>query len=199
MTQSAVLLSDGMDSYSLAYWLRPEICVTVDYGQRCAEAEVRASRIITDRLGIRHEVLRVDLSKLGSGDLSCRPAVPEAPASDWWPYRNQAIVTIAAMFLISCKVRSVALGIVRTDAQHVDGTTRFVEVLDELISMQEGAIRIVAPAADLSTAELIRHSGIPPSLLAWSHSCHTGNLACGRCRGCFKNHAVAAELGYADP
>ena len=34
----ALLLSGGMDSIALAFWKRPEIAITIDYGQRAAEA-----------------------------------------------------------------------------------------------------------------------------------------------------------------
>jgi len=64
--------------------------------------------------------------------------------------------------------------------------------------LQEGRIRVEAPAIHGSTVDLIRKSEIPYSLLAWAHSCHTGNIACGRCRGCNKHRNVVAELGYAN-
>jgi len=36
----AILLSGGLDSIALAYWLRPQIAVTIDYGQRPARAVI---------------------------------------------------------------------------------------------------------------------------------------------------------------
>jgi 7-cyano-7-deazaguanine synthase len=33
-------------------------------------------------------------------------------------------------------------------------------------------------------------------VLAWAHSCHTGVLACGRCRGCVKHYETWRELGW---
>lgn len=46
----------------------------------------------------------------------------------------------------------------------------------------------------MTTAELVRHSGVPREILAWAHSCHTGNLACGQCRGCVKHYQVTKEI-----
>ena len=63
---------------------------------------------------------------------------------------------------------------------------------------QEGQVSVEAPAIGLSTIELVRTSRISRELLAWSHSCHTGNLACGGCRGCVKHYQVIGEL-YGDP
>jgi 7-cyano-7-deazaguanine synthase len=67
--------------------------------------------------------------------------------------------------------------------------------MDDLVTFQEGGLRVVAPAIELSTADLIRIAGVPPSLLAWSHSCHKADIACGNCRGCNKYLSTYAELG----
>ena len=50
-----------------------------------------------DPLNLEHRVIRCDLSDLGSGDLVGKAANVAAPASEWWPYRNQMLVTLAAM------------------------------------------------------------------------------------------------------
>ncbi len=62
-----LLFSGGIDSTALAAWLRPNVLVTVDYGQRVADAEVRAATEIATRLGLRHELIRVDAGALGVG------------------------------------------------------------------------------------------------------------------------------------
>lgn len=198
MSKVGLLLSGGMDSFALTYQERPDIAVTIDYGQRPAAAEIRAARILTDRLGIQHETISVDLSSLGSGDLAGTPALENAPASDWWPYRNQVLVTLAAMRLIPNGVKRLLIATVGSDSIHRDGTKEFVRKISDLLAMQEGAMVVEAPAIDMSTADIVKQSGIPYPLLAWAHSCHTGNVACGQCRGCVKHREVVAELGYAE-
>lgn len=198
MKKVGLLLSGGMDSYALAYQERPDIAVTIDYGQRTAAAEIRAARILTDRLSIQHVTISVDLSAFGSGDLAGTPAIENAPASDWWPYRNQALITLAAMRLIPNGIGRLLIATVGTDSNHRDGTKEFVRMISDLLAMQEGAMLVEAPAINMSTAGLVKKSGIPYSLLAWAHSCHTENIACGQCRGCVKHREVVAELGYAE-
>jgi len=193
-----LLLSGGMDSYALAYLERPDIAVTIDYGQRPAAAEIRAARILTDRLSIQHVTISVDLSALGSGDLAGTPAMENAPASDWWPYRNQALITLAAMRLIPYGIKRLMIATVGTDSNLRDGTKEFVQMISDLLAMQEGAMLVEAPAVNISTVDLVKKSGIPYSLLAWAHSCHTDNIACGQCRGCVKHREIVAELGYAE-
>lgn len=196
MNESAILLSGGMDSYALAYMRRPAYAVTINYGQRPAEAEITAAQRLASRLGLQHQIVEADLSRLGSGDLSESSAIDAAPATDWWPYRNQALITLAAMAMIRENVSELLIATVKTDGTHKDGTEEFVKHIDQLLRMQEGGMKVSAPAIRMSTADLVRLSKIPYSLLAWAHSCHTGNLACGSCRGCIKSREVKVELGF---
>lgn len=118
-----------------------------------------------------------------------------APVPEWWPYRNQLLVTLAASAVISRGVSSLLLGTVKSDAQHADGTTLFVAALSKVMRIQEGGICVEAPAIDFTSAELVKMSDVPLEVLAWAHSCHTSSLACGRCRGCAKHFQTMTELG----
>jgi 7-cyano-7-deazaguanine synthase len=190
----ALLLSGGMDSLALALWVRPEIGITLDYGQLAAEAEVSASKAICKRLEIQHYVVSIDCRAVGSGDMAGAQADAHAPASDWWPYRNQMLVTLAAMKAISLGVTTLYLGTVKSDGSHRDGTPEFIGAISRLMALQEGGMTVEAPAIELSTAELVRKAGVPRDMLAWAHSCHKSNVACGRCRGCNKYLEVWGEL-----
>lgn len=191
-----ILLSGGMDSAALACWKRPEVAFTINYGQVCAEAEIHAASQICKELTIEHEIISVDCSSLGSGDLAGLPPNPIAPVPEWWPFRNQLLITLAAMRAIKLGTQTLLFGSVKSDLIHIDGRKDFFEKISELTSMQEGQLHIVAPAVELTSVELIKHSGIDRPILAWAHSCHVSNFACGNCRGCYKHQAVMAELGY---
>lgn len=194
--KSGLLLSGGMDSLAIAFWKKPHVAFTVDYGQLPAKGEIRAAQQITSRLGIEHIVIQLDCSVLGSGDLAGMAPNEHAPASDWWPYRNQLLITLVAAKAISVGVEELSVGTVRTDAIHSDGSTAFIDAMDRLLSLQEGHMRVIAPAIEMSCAELVRISGIPMELLAWAHSCHVSEYACGQCRGCNKHREAMQELGY---
>lgn len=193
--KKAILLSGGMDSIALAYWLRPEVAITLDYGQRAAEAEIAAATRVARILGMEHYVLRIDCSSLGSGDLVGSEPISDAPVTEWWPYRNQMLVTLALMKAIQLGVGELMVGSVKTDAQHLDGTPEFYEQLSKLVSMQEGEIKVTAPAIGLTTVELVQKAGIPDRILMYAHSCHTSNFPCGRCHGCNKYMYVKEQLG----
>lgn len=193
--RKAILLSGGMDSIALAYWLRPEVAITLDYGQKAADAEIKAAIEIAKILEMEHYVLKIDCSSLGSGDLVGSSPLSNAPISEWWPYRNQMLVTLALMKAIQLGVNEVYIGSVKTDSQHVDGTSEFYRLLSDLVYMQEGNIKVSAPAIDMTTTELVRAANIPESILLYAHSCHTSNIPCGRCHGCKKYIYVKEQLG----
>ncbi|WP_308389819.1 7-cyano-7-deazaguanine synthase [Acidithiobacillus sp. AMEEHan] len=194
--KTGLLLSGGMDSISIAWWKRPQWAATIDYGQKAAAAEKRSAAQICKVLRIEHEVITVDCSALGSGDMANTAPNAHATTSDWWPYRNQLLITLACMRAISREVQTLYIGTVKSDGEsHRDGTPEFVRRMDDLLASQEGVLHIVAPAIEYTTAELVRTAAVPPGLLAWAHSCHKAEIACGNCRGCNKYLATFAELG----
>lgn len=192
-----ILLSGGMDSLALAYWKRPEVAFTVDYGQLCAAAEVRTAAQIAVLLNMHHEVIRVDCRALGAGDLAGLAPSIIAPVPEWWPFRNQLLVTLAAMRAVAIGVDCLLAGSVASDFSHRDGRPEFYAQLDTLLAVQEGSVHVDAPALALSTADLVRIANVPRHILAWAHSCHVADYACGTCRGCNKHREVFEELGYA--
>lgn len=193
--KKAILLSGGMDSIALSYWLRPEIAITLDYGQKAAEAEIKVATHIAKILGMEHHIIRVDCSSLGSGDLVGSAPVNDAPVSEWWPYRNQMLVTLALMKAIQLGVCEMMVGSVKTDGQHTDGTKEFYSKLSDVVAMQEGNIKVTAPAINMTTMELVKKSGVPENILLFAHSCHTSNQPCGKCHGCMKYIYVKNQLG----
>jgi len=130
--------------------------------------------------------------------MSGKERSPHAPVSEWWPFRNQLLLTLAGMRAIAIGVDELMLGSVASDGSHADGRPEFYSLIGSLMMMQEGAIRVTAPAIDMSTVDLVRRSRAPHDLIAWAHSCHTGPLACGACRGCIKHYDVMKEL-YGQP
>jgi 7-cyano-7-deazaguanine synthase len=198
MSKSALLLSGGMDSIALAYGLRPDLCITVDYGQRSAKGEINAAAAVCDSLNLQHSILQIDCSILGSGDLSQREPLAIAPVSEWWPYRNQLLITFCAAVAVRESIHKIMLGTVATDNTHVDGRSDFFAAMNDVLRMQEGNVVIEVPAIDKSTVALCQDLQVPFEVLAWAHSCHCFPYACGQCRGCYKHRLSMRGLGYDD-
>lgn len=189
-----LLLSGGFDSAAIAWWQRPDLCVTVDYGQSPARGEIAAAKALCSVMRLRHETLTVDLRHLGSGLLAGSEALHLGTANEWWPYRNQVLITLAAMRYVGQGVREIMIGAVATDI-HADGKPPFLEAIDRALAVQEGSVRVTAPAIQYKTLELLRLSDFPRDWLSICFSCHAMEVACGQCGGCLKHVGTLEALG----
>lgn len=201
---SVLLLSGGIDSAAVAAIIRPAQTIFIDYRQRPRVAEARAAAAVASELDLTHREISVDLSMLGAGLLSDEHVPDGWPSPEWWPFRNQLLVTLAAAWTVKNRpdvtgrdraVR-VLTGTVASDGnRHADGTTGFYDRLDSLVRYQEGGISVLAPAIGLTTVELVTASCVSDSVLGWTHSCHRGDLPCLDCPGCHKRAQVLERLG----
>lgn len=191
-----LLLSGGIDSIAIAAWCRPACCLTIDYGQRPAPAEIDSAAEVCRRLGLVHDVVRVPVGQLGSGVLAGQPASELSPHEEFWPFRNQFLLTVGAMYAASRSLQRVLIGTVRNDSRHADGSIAFVTQIAQLVARQEGHITILAPAIELTTVELVKISKVDQAILGWAHSCHTSVVACGHCPGCNKYSETMRDLGW---
>lgn len=195
-TDAVLLLSGGLDSTALAALFRPVLCLAVDYGQRSALGELRAAAAVCQALDLKLKTLTLDLGGLGGGLLKNEDPIPGAPSPEWWPYRNQILVTAAASVALQAGLTQVLAGTVAGDGtRHIDGRPDFYQALDQLISMQEGHIRVRAPAIGETSVDLVRRSGLSEDVLGWTISCHRASLPCGDCPGCWKRGQVLSDLG----
>lgn len=193
--KSLLLLSGGIDSTSVAAWHGCDGTLTIDYGQVSARGEINAAVAVAAALRVTNETVVVDASAVGSGFLAGRRPWNDSVPPEWWPFRNQLLATIGAAYALGNGYSEVLLGAVAGDgARHADGSQAFFERLDALVAMQEGGIRVRAPARHLTALELLRESGLSRDVLGWTHSCHKSDLACGDCPGCWKRQQLLDEL-----
>jgi 7-cyano-7-deazaguanine synthase len=184
-----LLLSGGIESTCLAISWQPDLCFTVDYGQVSAPGEVAASRLIARHLRLDHEVARINLNEFGAGLLSGRGRGGPTGAPEFWPFRNQMLITLAAMRFDRIPNVRICIGTVLTDRRHPDGTIRFLRSMNRLLQVQRDDFVLEYPAARSATQSLIEKSHVD-HLLGFTFSCHTGPISCGRCPGCIKNLAL---------
>jgi len=189
-----VLLSGGMDSASLAWWKKPDVGVFINYGQKSARSEGQAAKAIAKQMSLVLEVINVDCSQVGGGSLAGRVQRTHAPTPEWWPYRNQLLLTIAAAKFASHSNTTLMIGSVVGDRKNGDGTPQFMKAVDRVFRLQPGNISVIAPASSLSAIQLINKSKVPFEVLRLSYSCHKGNEACGLCRGCAKQSRLWSML-----
>ena len=192
-----LLLSGGLDSAAVAAWQRPDHCLVVDYGQAPAGAEARAAEAIARDLGLGLTRVTVDASQVGAGLMSNTGKGSDvSDAAEWWPFRNQLLITIAGAWAVVRGYSTLLFGTVASDARrHADGAPAFFDAVSRLLEMQEGRMSVAAPAATMSSKQLVELSGVSDQVLAWTHSCHLGDIPCGRCPGCVKRSETLKALG----
>jgi len=191
-----LLFSGGLDSTAVAFWQKPDQLLFIDYGQISAEGELRAARQLAILLEIPIDIRRADCRAFGSGHLAGLPALnPQLP--EIWPFRNQLLITLAAGAYHELTPLIIQIGTVASDRVHSDGRKQFFSRINKLLAYQSDS-RAEAPAIDLTSLQLLRASKLPTELLAWTFSCHRGDLACGLCRGCTKHYETVAALSETD-
>lgn len=196
--RTVLLLSGGLDSAALASWVSPDHCLYIDYGQRPAVAEGRAARQVAAELAVPFDAIHVPAAVIGGGLMADTDpgSGPQGVSPEWWPYRNQLLITIAAAWGVQRRFEAVLIGTVATDgARHADGSNEFLSGMDVVLALQEGGMRLQAPASHLSAAELLAVSDVSDAVIGWTHSCHNANLPCANCPGCVKHTEVLHEAG----
>lgn len=192
---SLLLFSGGLDSTALAAKLSPKL-LFVDYGQASAGGEHAAATRVAAALELPLISVSLGIRDFGSGLLHGAEHVGPAPSPEWWPYRNQFLLTAGAAIALREGCRSVWLGSVKGDGErHLDGSETFYQLADTLVAYQEGGIRVEAPGISQTTEELITSTELPTSVIGWTFSCHRADLPCGECPGCWKRQRVLANLG----
>lgn len=189
-----LLFSGGVESTALAFQQRPNRLLTINYGQASVVGELRAARHLAGVLEIPHDEVAIDAGQLGSGDLVGRPKAEHSEVSEAWPFRNQFLITVAAMKYANDNLREIMIGTVSTDSVHADGSPEFLDRICALIQCELPNVRVHAPAIKMDTERLVRASGMPHDLLGWTFSCHRASVACGQCRGCNKTLNLLARL-----
>jgi 7-cyano-7-deazaguanine synthase len=122
-------------------------------------------------------------------------ALDMAPSPEWWPFRNQLLVTLGAAWALRAGMDEVVVGAVAGDrSRHRDGTPWFYAQVDALLAGQEGSLRVRAPALDLSTEDLVARVDTARGMLGVTHSCHVSDIPCGECPGCIKRAEVMLSL-----
>lgn len=181
-----LLFSGGIDSTALAWIERPDLLLFFDYGQLAAAGELRAATALSDAMGIPLDVRRAELREFGAGTMAGSAQAEQNDAPEFWPFRNQMLVTLAVMAHAGSMPLELLIGTVAGDMVHPDGTAAFVASMDAVLAAQ-GNYRLLAPALGMQADELLIRSRLPAGLLGWTFSCHTGEWACGQCRGCWKH------------
>lgn len=209
-----LLLSGGLDSSTLASWVRarhPDArveAVTFLYGQKHA-VELEAARAVAAHYGIAYR--SVELPAISGSALT--DAERELPvgrdlstvvgvAPSYVPARNLLFVASLASLADAHGPATLWLGVHRDDhTGYPDCRPEFVRAADEAVRLgTQFGLRVEAPFVEWRKADILRWGLEHDVPYALTHSCYQGvRPACGVCDTCQSRLAAFREVGVEDP
>jgi 7-cyano-7-deazaguanine synthase len=218
--KAVVLLSGGLDSATAAAMARAEgyelYALTVRYGQVHVR-EIEAARQVARSLGVAvHMELDVDLARFGGSALTGDGVIPKDRRLDaadipvtYVPARNTIFLSLALAWAEVVGARAIVIGVNAIDySGYPDCRPEYLAAFERLASLatragvEGGELRILAPLAQMSKADIIRRGlslGVDYSV---THSCYDpepDGRPCGRCDSCRLRAAGFREAGADDP
>lgn len=200
-----LLASGGLDSTTLAYWLhrRGEAFdpLFVDYGQHCADTELKTLRRVLPP-SYADRVTVVNLSDVYRGSTSRLIAEPdlwreELSGDDLYlPYRNLLLLSCAAAHAQSRGRTAVYSAFINSNhAKEIDCSASFFDSLSRVLS-EYGGVRVEMPFRDMSKAEVLRIAVEHEVPVGLTYSCQAASaVPCGACPNCVERLAALRELG----
>jgi 7-cyano-7-deazaguanine synthase len=203
MNAGILLVSGGLDSTTLGYWLTAQrvnfVPVFFDYGQHCAEKEWVTLQDVLPA-GVSHP-RRIDIS-----DIFARSSSRLIKEADLWteavndsdlylPYRTLLFFSVAVSVAQSMSLTEVYSGFINSNhAKELDCSAEFLNNL-EALAAHVGPVRIRLPFREKSKTDVARLAaelGVP---IGKTFSCQVfSNIPCGVCPNCVERLDALAEV-----
>lgn len=221
--KAVVLTSGGLDSATtLAMALSCGfecICLSFQYGQRHQIEIAAACRVAAAMNVARHEIIPVDLGRVGGSALTADIDVPVGRTLEdmaggipvtYVPARNTIFLSHALAWAEVLHAPDIFIGVNAVDySGYPDCRPAYIAAFEKMANLAvrdavEGrmTIRILAPLLHMSKADII-HAGIRLGVdYGLTHSCYDPSkdgLACGVCDSCILRLNGFREAGMPDP
>lgn len=201
---AVVLTSGGLDSTTLAYWLRDKgvqfLPLFIDYGQHCRITELRTlERVLPPDFGGRVEIVRI-------GDIYKGCSSRLITAADLWrdavtgddlylPYRNLLMLTVGAAFTQARGLNHLYTAFINSNhAKEIDCSAEFFGRLGSMLA-DYGTVTVEMPFRNLSKSEVARIGYRLGAPIAQTYSCQAAaEVPCGACPNCVDRARALLEL-----
>lgn len=194
MTNAILLASGGLDSTTLAFWLRERgvsfLPLFINYGQHCAETEWNTLGKVLPS-DVLDKLEQVDISDIYRGSKSRLIDEPdlwddEVSAEDLYlPYRNLLVLSVGAALAQSRGIPAVYAAFINANhAKEIDCSVQFFDQLDEIL-VGYGTIKVQMPFKTLSKVEVARIGLNLRVPVERTFSCQAASVTpCGACPNC---------------
>lgn len=194
MSAALLLCSGGLDSTTLAYWMRERaihvVPLFLDYGQHCAETEWDTVQRVLPPVGIASPE-RIDVSSVFRGSRSrliVEPNLWEEAVTDadlYIPYRTLLFFAVGASCAQTRGLVDVYAGFINSNhAKEIDCSAGFLNNLGSLAE-NVGPVRFHLPFRDWSKAQVVREAVRLGVSVGATYSCQLlSDTPCGACPNC---------------
>lgn len=212
--KTVVILSGGMDSTTLLYWMRTKAievhALSFFYGQR-HQVELDAAQAICLKANVPHDI--VDLGEIrdclrGSSQTEDDIEVPDGHYADpsmkitVVPNRNMIMLSVAAAYCISYGMMTLAYAAHSGDHTiYPDCRPKFIEAMARTLELcHYDKVRLVAPFQNLSKAAIVTMGEKLDVPYGETWSCYKGGeVHCGRCGTCVERKEAFKLARVKDP
>jgi 7-cyano-7-deazaguanine synthase len=195
---SVLLLSGGVESTTLLAQLaaagEPVQGLFIDYGQRGAVEERRASETHCERLGV--ELVPLDLARVGAAFRRGQERKAHVPL----PHRNLVALALGLSYAANLGAKRFYLAANREDAaEHAASSHAFLAQF-RIICGLLGEAELRTPYLDFSKADVIKRGVQLGVDYDTTYSCLLGYpVHCGRCPQCQKRRDAFRAAGVDEP
>jgi 7-cyano-7-deazaguanine synthase len=221
MDKAVVLLSGGLDSTTLLHYVKKTLGVrdiyalSLIYGQKHVR-ELKMAAWQADAVGVM-EHRQTDIGFVGDllsgGSALVNPDIPVPNLCDlkenqlnqpptYVPNRNMILLSLASAWAESVGAKAVFYGAQEQDQYgYWDCTVDFVSRINDVLALnRQTTVKIMAPFASLSKAELLKQGIALGVDYGHTWSCYRGgDKACGTCPTCVERMRAFELIGMADP
>jgi len=215
--KAVAIVSGGMDSVTLAYWLKAQgydlELVSFDYGQR-HRRELECAKRQAKLMGTNHNIIDISgiRSLLKGSALTDDIAVPhghyaeESMRQTVVPNRNAIMLSIAWGLACTSGADALACGVHAGDHFiYPDCRPEFIEQMEfALRSGTEGhrsdGLRLIAPFIDKTKTDIAAIGGALGVPFGETWTCYDGGAVhCGKCGACTERKEAFKDSGVKDP
>lgn len=207
MSKVLLLCSGGLDSTTVAYWLRERgitvVPIFFDYGQHCVEKEWGTlQRVLPQDCAL--PPTRVDISGIFAGSSSRLIREPDlwtenvADSELYIPYRTLLFFSAGAACAQTRGLSEVYSGFINSNhAKEVDCSAAFLNALDALAT-DVGPVRFQLPFRDWSKAQVVAEAVRLQVPIGATYSCQLfSDVPCGACPNCVERlTAIQTVMAY---
>jgi len=214
MKKAVVILSGGLDSTVLTYWLKRVkkyqlYALSFDYGQR-HKKELKMAKKTCKKLQIPHKIIKLDIKDIlnksalidTKKELPKGHYTPENQKVTVVPNRNMIMLSLAVAFAENLDIKEVYYAAHKNDyAVYPDCRKEFVKALSKATQLGTyNKVKIIAPFVNKYKWQLVKigHKiGVP---FEDTQSCYVGGKkACGKCATCQERLEAFSKNNLTDP